>query len=226
MLSAETHGVVWLIEQLGWCLFVVYGTTIVLRKNHAREIYLIWYYNSFFFLIFFSMGVIAELKGTQPAEVCKPYEAICKSLHSMLTDVADEFILLGVLVGLSIGPQLLTYFLSGVSGTASAPKYMRQIQTIAVWSLVKFFAGFGGILTAHPLAKFATRRPLAPNDVEDLNVGLFITVLAFTWAAGYVLITENLPALLRWCFTHFRPSRTPYRALIQLHRFFTRHARS
>src|SRR5436190_3491385 len=43
--------------------------------------------------------------------------------------------------------------LSGLSGAATAPIYIRQIGLVAVWSIIKFLAGLGGILLAQPAAK-------------------------------------------------------------------------
>ena len=204
----------------------IFIATAILRKNHAREIYLIWYYNSFCFLIFCGMEVWAKLNGRDLFDVCNPYQDSCRRLHEMLTNTKHELAFLGIAVGIAIGPQLLTYFLAGLSGAASAPRYVRQIQTVTVWSLVKFLAGLGGIIAAEPLATMIVRRPVSAYDLAFIMGGLAITTVAFTLAALYVFATENIPPFFRWCYTHFKPARLPYRWLIKLHRFFTRHVRN
>jgi hypothetical protein len=52
-------------------------------------------------------------------------------------------------VGLVVVPQLLSYVLSGLSGSASRPVFVSQITNVAVWSLVKFLAALSGTNAAY-----------------------------------------------------------------------------
>ena len=222
MFSAENYKIAEPFLQIGFHLFLIYSAIQLLKTNYAREIYLIWYYNSFFFLVFFGMALVAEQRKVPLTRVCEPREATCKAIYDYLTNIDDELSLVAVIVALSIGPQLLTYLLSGLSGTASAPKFVAQIQSITVWSLVKFVAGLGGILTAQPLAKLAAGSPIELKDFRDFAVGFSFTAIGFTWAATYIAATENAPAFFR---AHYNWARAPFRALVKIHRFFTRHVR-
>jgi hypothetical protein len=124
-------------------------------RRHPGEIYTIWYIFSFFFLLFLFLYSFAEKEGKEVTDILGPSLAgNLKVVYDYLTNFDDEFRLVAVLVYLAIGPQLLTYLLSGLSGSAIPPMFVRQIRTIAVWSLIKFTAALGGILLAHLLANF------------------------------------------------------------------------
>jgi hypothetical protein len=118
---------------------------------------------------------------------------------------------------LAIAPQLLSYFLSGLSGSASAPKFVLQIQTIITWSFVKFFAALGGISSAQFFsALIAGKSPV----LRHLASGLASAMLAFLITLVYFLFTEWVPAIRRERAGTVRP--WPPKAVIALHGFFTR----
>jgi hypothetical protein len=197
--------------------FLIYACTTTLRRNHAAEIYVIWYLNSFFFVLFFGMGVIAEKKNKRLEEVCGAYESTCKTIYDYLTNIVDEVIIVAVFTGLALLPQILTYLLSGVYGIASTPKFASQIQKIAVWSLVKFLAGLGGIISAAPMAKWVTGKP-AP--FIEFTTGLGLVAIAFAYASLHVDITKWLAKQRK------RVKSEEKHPLLRLHRFFTRHSQN
>src|SRR5262249_23664640 len=157
--------------------------TFRLRKKHAGEIYLVWYINTFFFLLFLGIGVAAEKQGTRLTEVCGSYEDACKTIYDYLTNTRGETSLILIGVGLAIGPQVLTYLLSGLSGAASAPKFVLQVETIAIWSWVKFTAALGGILLAEPLARLVTGSKV---EIVEFLPGPIYTIVAFSYASTHV----------------------------------------
>jgi hypothetical protein len=110
--------------KFGMYLFFIISAIHALKDKHAREIYVIWYINSFFFIFFFGMGVVAEKKNIRLLEVCGSYEETCETIYDYLTNSDDEIALVLIFTAPAIGPQLLTYVLSGLSGSASAPKFV------------------------------------------------------------------------------------------------------
>jgi hypothetical protein len=116
-------------------------------------------------LLFFCLYFFAEEADQEVTDVLGPSLAgNLKVIYNYLTNVSDEFQLVAAVVYLAIGPQLLAYFLSGLSGSATPPMFVRQIGTIAIWSLIKFMAALGGILLAHPVAKLSLGKQALPSD--------------------------------------------------------------
>ena len=198
-------------------IFIVISIGHLSTKGHHREIYLIWYINSLFFTLFYGLGIIAEQKNVRLTEVCGTYQENCKAVYEYLTNVQGELSLIAVVSALAIGPQLLTYILSGLSGSASTPRFVSQIAKIAAWSFVKFAAGLGGILIAEPMAKLTVGKPVA---FHDFIAGWRYTCLSFLYAWLYITTVERLPVYL---LDELRG--WPLRILLIFHRFFTRYIR-
>jgi len=100
----------------------------------------------------------------------------------------DEFVLVATVVYLTIGPQFLAYLLSGLSGSAATPIFVRQISTIAVWSIIKFLAGLSGILLAHPFARLLLRKQVFSSDFYQ---GMIIISAVFVSAVMYHIYSES-----------------------------------
>jgi uncharacterized protein with PQ loop repeat len=194
----------------------------ILRERHAAEIYLIWYINSFFFIVFSALYFYSYDKYHHVSQACGSYEASCKAIYDYLTDTQSEIGLVAVLTSLAVLPQLLAYFLSGLSGTGAAPKFINQVQVIAVWSLVKFFAGLGGILTGEFFGRLiwhAMNRSLAPAPVtKEFITPFFVTTIAFVIAAAHVYFSETFP---EWRDRHHKL----LKPFSKLHQFLTRYDR-
>jgi hypothetical protein len=201
---------------LTWGLLLGSACIYNLRRNgYAHEIYLIWYINSFFFVLFYGMGIIAGQNNVGLMEVCgATYQSSCQSIYNYLTNVEDEVRLIAAVTALALGPQFLTYILSGLFGCASPPRFVSQTAKVAIWSFVKFAAGLGGILTAQPLANLTFGKPFV---VHELLVGFRYTVLAFVYASFYVSMSEALPTYFYREFGGLLP-----RAMSKIHQFFTR----
>jgi hypothetical protein len=187
--------------------------------RYDREIYLIWYIESFFFLLFYGMGVVAEKRDAHLTDVCGAYEQTCKSIYEYLTNVDDEIRLILIVAALAIGPQVLTYFLSGLSGSASAPKFVSQVAKLANWSFIKFMAGLGGILIAAPIAKLTVGKSVT---FYDFLLGLRVSTFAFAYATAYILCSNEVPNFFK---RHAESNRGPFGVLVMIHKFFTRNAR-
>jgi hypothetical protein len=215
-----------LVILIGLIAAAIFG----LRRKHSREIYLIWYVFSFSFLLFGSLQYVATTKKLQLAQVFGPTaQGWFEIIYRTLTEPDDEFIFVIAMLGLGIGPQLLTYFLSGLSGSASAPKFVWQVEQFAIWSLIKFFAALAGISLSEVVGKIAAggtsysiRGSLFGQfgstkfDWADIllpAVSLFVT-FGLAWAQ--LVISE-----LNWKRPVFRP---PVKAFNRLHRIFTRHS--
>ncbi len=198
-------------------IFLFFSIGSMSRRRHDSEIYLIWYINSLFFILFYGMRVIAEQKDVRLTEVCGAYEETCKSIYAYLTNVEDELTLIAIVAALALGPQLLTYVLSGLSGSASTPRFVSQVARIAVWSFVKFAAGLGGILISEPFAKLTVGIAVT---FHDFLAGFRYTAISFFYAAVYIAATERLPTYLREELKGI-----PLQVLVTIHRFFTRNTR-
>lgn len=166
---------------LGVLLLFLGAAIFELRRDYPHEIYGIWYIFFLFFLLFGALYFIAEKENTEVVEALGPsFVAALSAVHHMLTDLQGELLLVAAIVYVGILPQLLTYLFSGLSGSASAPIFVRQIGLIAIWSLIKFMAGLGGILLAQWVAKLYWDKP-AP--LTELNKAVVFVAFAFATAA-------------------------------------------
>ncbi|MBR1086595.1 hypothetical protein JQ621_03810 [Bradyrhizobium manausense] len=211
----------------GWNLIYVTGAAIVafltasrLRKQHASELYLIWYINSLFFLLFLALEIVAAKNNARLHAVCTPYEATCAAVVDYLTNAKNELILIGAIVGVFIGPQLLTYLLAGISGAAIAPKFVWHIEQFVVWSLIKFIAALAGIRSATPFAKLLTHQAV---EIVEFLPGLILIATAFGWAGVHFDLHAQRDAVSRQLVGP-KPS-WPIRQAVRLHNYFTRNAR-
>jgi hypothetical protein len=207
------------VFDIGFLAVVLGASLLRLRKNHAAEIYVIWYINSFCFVVFFVLGLIAW--NGPPLQACGTLEHVCKDIYDFLTNAKSEFLLVGTLTALAILPQMLAYLLSGLSGTATVPKFVRQVHNVAVWSLIKFEAGFGGVITGEffaTLLKASIFQHQWPTFIQ-FYIGFLTTTLAFVMAALHVSLMEEFPG---WRERHSKL----LEPLLALHRFLTRYENS
>lgn len=209
--SATFFDLIIVSSVLWWSIFFI-------RKTHAQEIYLIWYVASLFFTIFFLIDVISEKQNLDKAQLCGAYESKCRLIYEALTSLNDEAELILFISTVIILPQILTYILSAISGSASPPKFISHVLRISLWSFVKFSAGLSGILAAEPLSKLAIHKPA---DIRVLLQGYATCSVAFLYAAGYSYISGDPPAFYQQLLFRHRL----IRSFVRIHRFFTRHSR-
>jgi hypothetical protein len=195
-------------------LFFAITIHILMDLGYAREIYLIWYLNCFFFVLLFGMGLIAEKKNVHLTAVCGSYESTCHFVYDMLTNINDELALLGAIFVLAVIPQLMTYFISGVFGAATAPKFIGETITFVIWCFIKFSAGLGGILNAEPFVKMVVGKPVS---YRDLGPGLLYTAVPFILAGTYAWWRKDMPMVVDHHFGD--KSESPLR---RMHILFTR----
>jgi hypothetical protein len=201
-------------------LFALVDSILRLRRQFPHDIYAIWYVFSFFFLLFFSLYLFAEKDGKAVTDVLGPSLApTLNAAYGYLTKVDDELWLVGAIVYLGIFPQLLTYLLGGLSGSATAPKFVRQISMVAVWSLIKFMAGLAGILLSDPFAKLCLGGQSLPKDVLQ---GIIFITAAFFLARLHRQYFDREFVLPITLGLHIQ-IRAPI--LARIHKYLTRHAR-
>lgn len=192
-----------------------------ISQRHAGELYLLWYLFSLFFLLFFALNFAAGWSHQELRDFLGNFAFV----YDWLTDASGELLFAGAVIYLGIGPQLLTYLLSGLFGAASPPKFVHRIRTVAILSLVKFLMGVSGIALAEAFAELwfkkavyekAGYKALYYEAVSKDFIGVLIGLaMAFALAAFHF---EP-----RW-LVNFRPRRSPMGVswLRNIHRFFTR----
>jgi hypothetical protein len=169
------------------------GLLMATFLERAHEVFILWYIYSFFFVLFLGLNIAAARSGKDLPALCGSQEALCKNVYHMLTDVDDEIGLALSLAALAIIPQLLAYILSGLVGAASPPRYFGYVRTLCFWSIAKFCAGLGGILTSSAISG-----PIAvhgPFDISVFYLGLLQTLVAFVFACSnalWSLVSENI----------------------------------
>jgi hypothetical protein len=192
-------------------IFMVLSIAFLVWQRRAAEIYVIWYINSFFFLLFYVVGLFTEIKGVGLLSVCGSYKDACNYVYGMLTNADEEMILMLILFGLALGPQMLAYLLSGLSGSAYAPSYVSEITSAVMWSIIKFTAGLAGILVAAWFAKLTVGHPVTYDEFKN---GFSWLPMSFLFAAAHLLYTKQIPAMVREDFQNLT-------WLHKLHKLFT-----
>jgi hypothetical protein len=151
------------------CVFSVGFFVFHLRKTHAVEIYATWLCFSFSLVFFYFFDdAVNDLLG----------KSVATQLHESLTSIDDETHMMLGLLALAVLPQFLTYFLSGLSGSASPPKLVSQATYWALWSFVKFLAVSAGITASEVL--------------RDVAHGLFDHTVAEKIERGLVVIAVQM----------------------------------
>ena len=189
-----------------------------LRKDHPHQIYIIWYAFSFFFVLFFFLFLAAGLNHVRLEEIFgeSRKETVALVLH-YLQDAEAEIKMVLAVVGLVILPQWLTYFLSGLSGSASPPVFISQITEFAIWSLVKFSAALAGFVLAGPAAKWFV-------DLDSIgNFDIFTEVSGIALLGlGFFLVWMNTGTRRIIDFLHRQKVLSSLRRIDE---FFTRFSR-
>ncbi|MGJ5075504.1 hypothetical protein [Bradyrhizobium oligotrophicum] len=209
-------------------LLAVGGIIFLLRKSHPQEIYMTWYVFSLFFLVFGAITILTIKSRVELTDVFGPSQAhLLKTLYGYLTDYEGEMVLVAVFFGIAVAPQLVTYVLSGLSGSAKTPKYVRQVTDLATLSLLKFLAGAAGIFIGQGVGKFTMGQtdynPLGQDMYDNFAFGLLMLSQAFSVLIMHVIFFDlrdnayfRKRELLGWKLL------TP--SAKKVHAFFTRHS--
>lgn len=170
-------------------------SALILGRKHTRECYLLWYVFSLMFLLFLPLTVAAASKRQLLSDYLGDYAFI----YDSLTNPGHELLLILGIIYIGLGPQLLTYVLSGPFGAASRPVFMRQIEATVSLSSMKFVIGAAGIELADLVARIYLGRhyPLIPG-ASVLLVGISV---AFTIAGihfcGMISFSRSYIRLVR-----------------------------
>jgi hypothetical protein len=188
-----------------------------MARRWPRETYLVCFIYSFFFLLFLALGIAAHKIGVGVTELCGSYSGTCKWIYNTLTNVEEEVLLVEIVLAAIIGPQILTYFISGLFGCASAPRFVSTASKIGTWSLIKFLAGLAGIILAEELASLFVGRGARLNAIMQ---SYMLALAAFSFGAfmfGFEIGAQEFRPL------PFNPVyRGLVRGLVKTHRWFTR----
>lgn len=210
--------------------FIAVPIATLRKKGCTTEINVIWYAFSLVFVVWWCLNTAMALSGIEPPEEGGPPQPPTPWLYfyseaeKYLSDLNAELSLVASIIIIAIAPQLLTYVLSGLSGCASTPRFVWQFGRIAIWSLVKFLAAFGGLQTAQMLGKsrfdLFRHLPSIAAMIEYYAIlfrdVLISMALAFTIAVLQIYFLEAAHALGQaW---NKQTESWPYR----VHRFFTR----
>jgi hypothetical protein len=218
-------------------------SALALSRKHPRELYLLWYIFSFFFLLFLALNLIAMLKGQELNDLLGQFAFV----YGYLTNDQDELLLVTAVVYLGIGPQLLSYLLSGPFGCATSPLFIRQIQAVAILSLAKFGMGLSGITLAAALASLFFCKPVAKESlslgIAALGGGLVFAASHFSGFEWLRIVFEFERRCIQWLsellgLPHKASAHNSFRITLvrivrrflvprlrSVHRFFTRHSK-
>jgi hypothetical protein len=222
-------------------VLIIYASIYALRRNHSGEVYVIWYAFSFFFVLFVGLTLIAIANNASVFDICGTHKDTCQTAYDHMTDPKAEAVFLAALVFLAIVPQLLTYLISGLFGTASTPRYVKHVQAVVVWSAIKFLSSLGGIIVSQSLALLIAKATFFEpqlGNVPHIGIGFVLRTGASFVAAAFLIAAVYMklnavsatflkehgfpPALMafhEWCTRHVpeTPPYTPTRtALIKL----------
>lgn len=158
-----------------------------LRAKYGTSVHVIWY----LFSLAWCAAIIA-LPWAQDAGVIdvrgRAINApgrVFMGVFNFSLDLGADFRLLSALVFLIIGPQWLSYLLSGVFGCASRPKLVAYCVDFFAWGMAKSSAVAAGVLLAATV--FGWRHHWSEFDAENC-----LKYARFSW----LLLTFSFVALM------------------------------
>jgi hypothetical protein len=202
-------------------LIVICGAAAIygLRRNHSTTIYAMWYAFSFSFILASALEFLPD--RFQDAGSGSGLGSWVSSTIKLMIDPRGEFEFVGAVLLIGIGPQILTYFLSGWSGSASAPRFVWQLEQFAIWSVIKFFAVLSGFANGQMWGDGWARGQISPDFIQNkytidvLGLNTIPLSLAFILAWARLALSE-----INWTRPIFQPFRL---ASAKVHQFATRH---
>jgi hypothetical protein len=165
-----------------------------LRKRHSGEIFLIWYLFSFFFILVTGLGISGNYPTQTTSVICGSYKETCAEIFTLFINVDDELFFVGTLAALAIIPQILTYILSGLSGSARSPTGLWHIEKFAIWSFIKVSACYSGAIVS-----FFIWGPQFVSRQQQISAGLQQIAIPFGLAAVELWLTDALPRIWIRC---------------------------
>jgi hypothetical protein len=134
-------------------IWLIWFVISQLRAKYSSSVHVIWYLFSLALCAAFvafpwalDAGVI-DTAGKPVKEAGKAF----MSLLSFTLDLRADFWVLSALVFLIVGPQLLSYVLSGAFGCASRPRLVSYCVNFFAWGMAKSSAIAAGVLLASAL---------------------------------------------------------------------------
>lgn len=200
------------------CFFISWYSIRQLRKDHGGDVRVVWYLFSLTFVITYgiaSWAVSNEVLNEHRFE--GELGAHLEQLLKAMLNLEASLIFVLAIAGLIVLPQLISYFLSGLSGCAGTPFLIEGSLSFLVWGLVKSFAVCGGIIIS--LAVFGIwhdwdtwqQDSLVMTYTSSMLIMLSFTVLLMYREAETVAtdIQKHFPKLYAkclaihlWCTRH------------------------
>lgn len=126
---------------------------LILRKRNESDIRVIWYFYGLTVVVSFLIGVWSinakAINSTGNFE--GEHGTLIHAILASALDVNLSFYILVSAFTLIVGPQVISYILSGIFGVARAPKFINESVSFLVWGGVKTFIVVSGISTIIPL---------------------------------------------------------------------------
>lgn len=204
-------------------LILIFTSIVELRKNHGSDIRVIWYLFSLSAIV--TVGI--ALWGIQHQAIdpngrfIGAHGTTLGRILEFVCDLNADIDFLLSVAGLIILPQLASYFLSGISGNATAPLFMNRTASFLTWGVIKSFAVIGGVMSGLILIAYSRSWQSTIWNHPDQVA----TVMLLPTAASFFLLSayRQTQFALRFLIRHF-PKRLK-RALMSIHNFLTRSER-
>ncbi|KWR80366.1 hypothetical protein RN02_12515 [Pseudomonas sp. PI1] len=104
----------------------------------------------------------------------------------MALDIKGELIFMLLFLAAIIIPQVMSYFLSGISGCASSPIFVSKGFSIFIWTMAKAFATCSAIILSLCLLGALGHIPLGLGEIiTSLYTGLAMLFFAFSMMFFY-----------------------------------------
>lgn len=152
-----------------------------LSRRNQSDIRVVWYFfglSAVISLLLTAWAINAEAVDAQGQFHGKAGQVLSFLLKSAL-DIKASLLLCAGIVALIVAPQLLSYFLSGLSGCATAPLFVQGSLGFFAWGLVKSLSVAAGVILVVPTYAWIERW-------KDWS---------FSNALGMILLAEMLVAL-------------------------------
>lgn len=196
---------------LGFILSVsVLWATSKLSHKHGADIRVVWYLFSLSLVVTSGIALWAVSSGLIDAHgkfIGYSGAILEKLFHIMLDLNTDIYILISV-VSVVVIPQLLNYFLSGLSGCAANPLFIKKSLEFLIWGYIKSLMVASGIVFA--VALFGACKSLDgfawKGVLSMFYLSAMLVMLSFLMLFWYREMSEDLPdfknpkfaSLIKW----------------------------
>jgi len=206
-------------------LVVLFFTVLIysantLKTNFGSDIRIVWYFFSLSFVITSLIALWAIGKGAidNSGKFKGEIGEFLNNLMLGMLDINLSLYLILTIVIVILLPQIISYLLSGLSGTASKPVLIEESLSFVVWGLVKTFVVASGIIFSISIIGYFNN--WSSFSISGLYAFLSLSLMFISLSFVSLLFFRETESVLN-DFKQYCPT-IIYTSLLKTHSWLTR----